>query len=446
MVNLPPPNNDPNVLEDEHAPAREHAPIAPNPEPIQPNNYLVDDEGDPDEEPKEEEEPDDEEEVEAKEKDEEEMEAEEDEDIEVEDNEEENEAEITHPYEEADPLNRPPPSLETTDQEFINATVSQNTLQPLPPIWQFSGTVYVGEGSSTTVFNPALSKVYAPGPMINDPSSLYARVKTLTKQIFNDDLEALDSTLREQIQEMKKLMAELNERFQQIQKRDLRAKNEMLRIRLGTVEEKAEYKLMEAEYYKNHLARVSWDNAVCADAASDRGGEGVNTTAVVKDVVEKKGDKGDDVAAAKDSQPLKFCGSSRHQWLFSFICSTFILLEQLLNRTMPTTRRSQTNPQLPLTQKAINQLVRVGIEAAIRVERERVREEPPELEVLLEAQWLCQLCRWFERMESTFGISKCAERRKVKFATTTLHGRALTWWNSQIATLGLKVANGKPCA
>ncbi|GJR62706.1 hypothetical protein Tco_1504868 [Tanacetum coccineum] len=49
------------------------------------------------------------------------------------------------------------------------------------------------------------------------------------------------------------------------------------------------------------------------------------------------------------------------------------------------------------------------------------------------------LCRWFEKMESTFGISEYAERRKVKFATATLHGRALTWWNSQVATLGLEV-------
>ncbi|GJR80241.1 putative reverse transcriptase domain-containing protein [Tanacetum coccineum] len=30
-----------------------------------------------------------------------------------------------------------------------------------------------------------------------------------------------------------------------------------------------------------------------------------------------------------------------------------------------------------------------------------------------------------------FGISECVEARKVKFATATLQGRALTWWNSQ---------------
>nr|GEW69871.1 integrase, catalytic region, zinc finger, CCHC-type, peptidase aspartic, catalytic [Tanacetum cinerariifolium] len=77
---------------------------------------------------------DDEEEDEAKEEDEEEIEAEEDEEMEVKGNEEENDAEITHPFEEVDPLNRPPPSPETAEQEFMNALVGQSTLQPLPPI------------------------------------------------------------------------------------------------------------------------------------------------------------------------------------------------------------------------------------------------------------------------------------------------------------------------
>nr|GEX41607.1 hypothetical protein [Tanacetum cinerariifolium] len=358
MVNLPPPNNDLDVLEDEHAPTPEHAPIDPNPAPIQPNDYLAEEEGDPKKEPKEKEEPileqapaapdgftpqwigghdpnnnnvwikkDDEEEEEAEEEDEEEVKAEEDEGMEVKDNEEENDAKITHPYEEADPLNRTLPSPRQPSNS---------------------------EGSSATVFNPALSKVYPPGPMINDPGALYAWVKTLTKQIwdrfrvesssfkrlkkndmrmdsFDDDLTALDSALREQIQEMKKLRA---------------------------VEEKAKYKHMEAEYYKNHFACASryyddmrgWeyrvrnqlplkrryqekpydsstnttsrprrddpfvmvrDNVVRVNAASDRGGEGVNTTSVVKDAGEEKGDKGDDAVAAKDSRPSESHGFPR---------------------------------------------------------------------------------------------------------------------------------------
>ncbi|GJV48444.1 putative reverse transcriptase domain-containing protein [Tanacetum coccineum] len=38
-----------------------------------------------------------------------------------------------------------------------------------------------------------------------------------------------------------------------------------------------------------------------------------------------------------------------------------------------------------------------------------------------------ELCRWFENIECTFGISECAERNKVKFIVATLQGRALTW-------------------
>nr|GEX93119.1 hypothetical protein [Tanacetum cinerariifolium] len=54
-----------------------------------------------------------------------------------------------------------------------------------------------------------------------------------------------------------------------------------------------------------------------------------------------------------------------------------------------------------------------------------------------------ELCRWFEKSEMVFSISDCAERNKVKFVAATLQGRALTWWNSQVATLGLNVAIGK---
>ncbi|GKG53944.1 hypothetical protein Tco_0557467 [Tanacetum coccineum] len=39
-------------------------------------------------------------------------------------------------------------------------------------------------------------------------------------------------------------------------------------------------------------------------------------------------------------------------------------------------------------------------------------------------------------MESVFNISGCAIENQVKFATCTLLGAALTWWNGQIRTLG----------
>nr|GEY44526.1 reverse transcriptase domain-containing protein [Tanacetum cinerariifolium] len=46
------------------------------------------------------------------------------------------------------------------------------------------------------------------------------------------------------------------------------------------------------------------------------------------------------------------------------------------------------------------------------------------------------LTRWIEKMESVFNISGCAVENQVKFATCTLLDATLTWWNSQIRTLG----------
>nr|GEX51276.1 hypothetical protein [Tanacetum cinerariifolium] len=42
------------------------------------------------------------------------------------------------------------------------------------------------------------------------------------------------------------------------------------------------------------------------------------------------------------------------------------------------------------------------------------------------------LAQWFEKMESVFHISKCTVEWQVKFATCTLLGGALTWWNSHV--------------
>ncbi|GKC87422.1 hypothetical protein Tco_1148071 [Tanacetum coccineum] len=52
------------------------------------------------------------------------------------------------------------------------------------------------------------------------------------------------------------------------------------------------------------------------------------------------------------------------------------------------------------------------------------------------------LCQWFEKLEYVFRINDCKERDKVKFETTTLQGRALTWWNGRIASIGIDAANG----
>ncbi|GKF32755.1 hypothetical protein Tco_0102553, partial [Tanacetum coccineum] len=51
------------------------------------------------------------------------------------------------------------------------------------------------------------------------------------------------------------------------------------------------------------------------------------------------------------------------------------------------------------------------------------------------------LIRWFERTESVFSRSRCAEENKVTFANGTLTNDALSWWNAYAQPMGIEQAN-----
>ncbi|GKA40020.1 putative reverse transcriptase domain-containing protein [Tanacetum coccineum] len=55
-----------------------------------------------------------------------------------------------------------------------------------------------------------------------------------------------------------------------------------------------------------------------------------------------------------------------------------------------------------------------------------------------------KLRRWFKKTESVFGISECAEGKKVKFVAATLQGPALTWWNAKTENIKGEVTSSKP--
>nr|GEW38759.1 hypothetical protein [Tanacetum cinerariifolium] len=50
------------------------------------------------------------------------------------------------------------------------------------------------------------------------------------------------------------------------------------------------------------------------------------------------------------------------------------------------------------------------------------------------------LTRWLEKMESVFQINNCTVAYQVKFASCTLQGSALTWWNSHMRAVRQDVA------
>ncbi|GKA38139.1 RNA-directed DNA polymerase, eukaryota [Tanacetum coccineum] len=51
-----------------------------------------------------------------------------------------------------------------------------------------------------------------------------------------------------------------------------------------------------------------------------------------------------------------------------------------------------------------------------------------------------ELTQWFERMETVFRISSCSMENQIKFATCTLLGITLTWWNFHVRTVSHDVA------
>nr|GEZ45542.1 hypothetical protein [Tanacetum cinerariifolium] len=338
----------------------------------------------------------------------------------------EDDAEVINPYEEADPHNRPP---HTSDEEteFAPHVVQISDVDniPIPPVIQF-GNFLVGESSASRDLLEDNDEVCVPGLMPCDLRSVHRGVKRLSKQMHDRykidkrmakilrqkelrmngqafDITALDSAVkanRSESSKMMRLITDLSREFSELKCQNRRA--EELSHWEAWVRGRIPNSLRFQEDPSIHIAPVPRAN----------------------------------------------------------------------DPTMPPKRRSQTNPQLTLTQEDVDQLVQDGIAAAIRDERERVRRETTRAEgpardpVIAPIARECSfasfmkcgptqfhrtegavgLVRWFEKMENTFEISECAKVRKVKFATATLHGRTLTWWNSQVATLGREVANARSWA
>ncbi|GKC27607.1 hypothetical protein Tco_1034901 [Tanacetum coccineum] len=126
----------------------------------------------------------------------------------------------------------------------------------------------------------------------------------------------------------------------------------------------------------------------------------------------------------------------------------------------------------PLTQAAIRRMIKESVDAVIAAEQARHANAgnkargsgpargqdvaPVVRECTFDGFMKCNptifhgteravdLRRWFKKTKSIFGISECAEGKKVKFVAATLQGPALTWWNAKVATMGLETVNQMP--
>nr|GEX91103.1 putative reverse transcriptase domain-containing protein [Tanacetum cinerariifolium] len=327
----------------------------------------------------------------------EEEEEEEEEEHEAMEDDEEDDAEVINPYEEADPHNQPPPASDE-ETEFAPPVVQIADVDniPIPPVVQF-GNFYVGERTASRDLLEGNDEVCEPGLMPCDLRSVHRGVKSLMRANTSESSK------------MMRLITDLSREFSELKCQNRRAE-ELSHWKAwvrGRIPNSLRFQ-EEPSIYIAPVPRADDPYVIVRDAArGTREDEDVDTT------------------APWDTQPLESHRPPRD------------------SQTMPQKRRSQTNPQLTLTQEDVDQLVQDEIAAAVREERDFMKCGPTQFH---ETEGAVGLVRWFKKMENTFEISECAEARKVKFATATLHGRALTWWNSHVATLGREVANARSWA
>ncbi|GKE49391.1 hypothetical protein Tco_1480649 [Tanacetum coccineum] len=122
-------------------------------------------------------------------------------------------------------------------------------------------------------------------------------------------------------------------------------------------------------------------------------------------------------------------------------------------------KKTSTSETPAITLAAIQQLIANGITAALEAQaanmantdrNTRPRETPVAKRGNYKEFISCQpfyfngtegavgLIRWFERTESVFSRSNCAEENKVVFATGTLTDDALSWWNAYAQPIGIE--------
>nr|GEV54719.1 putative reverse transcriptase domain-containing protein [Tanacetum cinerariifolium] len=123
-------------------------------------------------------------------------------------------------------------------------------------------------------------------------------------------------------------------------------------------------------------------------------------------------------------------------------------------------KRSSTSKASTISQAAIRKLVADSIAAALETQTatmaeagNSIREIPVAKRGNYKEFISCQpfyfngtegvvgLICWFERTESVFSRSNCAEENKVAFAVGTLTNDALSWWNAYAQPIGIEQAN-----
>nr|GEU30950.1 putative reverse transcriptase domain-containing protein [Tanacetum cinerariifolium] len=128
--------------------------------------------------------------------------------------------------------------------------------------------------------------------------------------------------------------------------------------------------------------------------------------------------------------------ASVHEIVRSSVEQKTVVMEKLVEKLGNAKDKNHASKVCTLTQAAIRRMIKESMDAAIAAERARHANARNDARGSGPGGW--------RRIESVFRISECAKGKKVKFATATLQGLVLTWWNTKVATMGLETENQMP--
>ncbi|GJR33771.1 putative reverse transcriptase domain-containing protein [Tanacetum coccineum] len=224
---------------------------------------------------------------------------------------------------------------------------------------------------------------------------------------------------------MGQLVADLSRQLQEMKEGDSR-ENKVLREMLKTTQERAEYHHESAEYYR-HYVRYDPTTDPAMRARLD------DPYVIARDVATVPARDDDDLVAPKEpTMPPKAMSQAAIEQLITQRVNAALTVDRATRNTIGGSRGNVGGNRGQGGAPPIRECSFTGY----------LKYKPT---VFYGNERAGELCRLFERKGSVFSISEYLERNKVKFAAATLQGWALTWWNSQVATLGLEVANGKSC-
>ncbi|GKE35584.1 hypothetical protein Tco_1454906, partial [Tanacetum coccineum] len=343
----------------------------------------------------------------------------EEDDMEADIKEDENEPELTYPYEEMDPLNPPPPASESEPDDEIEVKDAVESEDETVP----ASIHEVGE-SSTAPFLREDSDGLLHGLIRRDINSLFGRMASLSRRFYGRETThaLVEKKGKSKDKYYGKLILDLGNEVRSSVEQGTVAMEKLVE-RLGNTEDKVECKRLKNELEEAKLSNTSLQTIRRGFVFEEIPNEAINVP-----IEDEKSPSSELRGSPHDSiMPLK---------------------------------------SAPMTQAAIRRMIKESVDATIAAERARqanVRNDAsgfgpvrgqdiaPAIRectfagfmkcnpaVFCGVEGVVELRRWFEKTESVFEISECAEGKKVKFVAATLEGPALTWFN-ELALMCLRM-------